>query len=209
MKKLDIIPFVYNDYDDLCSNTYIVIDNHSRCIVIDPSKDYNGIIDYINKHKLSLKGVFLTHTHFDHMRGVDRLIFCFKCPFYVGWNDIQALKNPNINGIENIVVNSEAIAVSEKDSFDCLAEEIRILDLPYHTIGSIGIYFEKSKILFSGDSLFKHSIGRYDFPTSSRKDKDNTLAKLMNLDEHTKVYPGHGPSTTIGEERKLNPFIKR
>ena len=92
-----VIPFYYDDDDDLFANTYIVIDEDNKCVVIDPSKDYLGIINYLKKNKLSLQGILLTHGHFDHIRGVKILIDEFNVPCYIGFEETEFLTDPRLN----------------------------------------------------------------------------------------------------------------
>ena len=210
--SMKVIPFIYDDYDDLFANTYILVDDSLSCLVIDPSRKYEGIINYIEKSGLTLKGVLLTHGHFDHMRGVDLLIEKYRVPLYIGFYDEDCLKDPKKNlsyymGMEMMVVNSPAITVSDKEILHLLNEDIEVIYTPFHTIGCVCYYLKDSKILFSGDTLFRFSIGRDDFPNSSPKDKRASLNKLMALPEDVKVYPGHGAFTKIGEERRNNPFV--
>ena len=103
----------------------------------------------------------------------------------------------------------KATTVSDKEIINELKEGIEVIETPFHTRGSVCYYLEDSGILFSGDTLFKSSIGRDDFPGSCPKEKDRSLAKIMELSDTVKVYPGHGLFTFIGEEKKYNPFVKR
>ncbi len=207
-----IIPFIYNDVDDLFANTYLVIDSKNNCVVIDPSTDSDGIINYIIKNDLSLQGILLTHSHFDHMRGVNRLVSYFHVPFYVHEDDIEGLtdyKKNCSNQEKKIIVNSEPTKVYDEEKLSLLEDDILVIHTPYHTIGSVCYYIDKGKVLFSGDSLFKMMVGRSDLPTSRSHLRKESLQKLMKLNDEVKVYPGHGRFTNIGEERKNNPFISR
>ena len=208
---MKIVPFIYNDFDDLMANTYIVIDNKD-CLIVDPSKSYDGLVRFIKKNGLTPRGILLTHGHCDHIRGVDILVDEFQIPVFIGFYDEELLKDANknlsvyINGQQS-VINAPTKTVSEKDELKLLSEPIRVIETPFHTKGSVCYYLKDSHILFSGDTLFKQSIGRDDFPHSSPKDKSGSLHKLMMLPDEVKVYPGHGEFTTIGEERKYNPFV--
>lgn len=207
-----IVPFIYNDVDDLFANTFLVIDSKNSCVVIDPSIDYDGIINYILKNDLSLKGILLTHSHFDHMRGVDRLVSYFHVPFYVHEDDIGGLTDykKNCSNLDKkVIVNSKPTKVNDGEKISLLEDEIYVIHTPYHTVGSVCYYIDKDKALFSGDSLFKMMVGRSDLPTSCSFLRKESLQKLIKLNDEVKVYPGHGRFTTIGEERKNNPFIYR
>ena len=209
---MKVIPFVYEDIDDLCANTYVIVDEND-CLVIDPSRNYHGIVDYIKKNQLNLKGVLLTHGHFDHMGGVNILLDEFHSPLYIGFFEEECLTNSNKNLSrqlceQEVVITQKPITVSDKEILSLLSEPITVLETPFHTTGSVCYYLKDSGLLFSGDTLFKGSIGRDDLPRAEPSKKKPSLAKLMMLPETTKVYPGHGGSTTIGEEKKYNPFVK-
>lgn len=207
-----IIPFIYNDVDDLFANTYLLIDSKNNCVVIDPSIDYDGIINYILKNDLSLKGILLTHSHFDHMRGIDRLVSYFHVPLYVHEDDIEGLTDyqKNCSSLDKkVIVNSKPTLVYDGKKLSILEDDILVIHTPYHTIGSVCYYIDKDKVLFSGDSLFKMMVGRSDLSTSCSHSRKESLQKLMKLNDDVKVYPGHGRFTSIGEERKNNPFIYR
>ena len=94
---MKIIPFVYNDIDDLCANTYVLIDKSNNCIIIDPSKKYDGLVNYVKKNGLNLKAVLITHSHIDHFRGAELLINTFNVPLYIGFYDAPALKDSYLN----------------------------------------------------------------------------------------------------------------
>jgi len=210
---MKIIPFVYdNDTDELAANAYIIIDNMKNCVVIDPSCDYPGLLNYIVKNKLSLKGILLTHAHFDHMRGVDRLVDEFKAPLYVGFDDEPALKDATLNGskefFEYVSIKAKANTLSDNEKLSMLEETIDVIYTPYHSIGSVCYYLRESKVIFTGDSLFKGFVGRSDFSTSAPRLMRSSLEKIMKLPDDVKVYPGHGGSTTIGHERTTNIFVK-
>lgn len=212
---ITVIPFLSNDTLELSSNTYIVTDSFSSCIVIDPSRNDERLIKYIENHQLNLKGVLLTHSHFDHMRGLDILIDHFHVPFYVEENDLEGLTNPDFNCSStyhiksSLVIRNKPTLVKDFQTLNLLEEDILVISTPFHTKGSCCYYFSNSDIVFTGDSLFSRAIGRSDLPTSVPRLTRDSLTKIMSLEDDTKVYPGHGDITSIGVERKINPFIKR
>lgn len=208
---MKIVPFIYPDEDDLIANTYIAVDNN-KCVIIDPSKDYDGLIKFIKKNDLEPKAILLTHGHFDHMRGINVLLDAFHLPLYIGFYDQDNL----IDGRKNLsslfsnkpcVINCSPITISNGDKIRVLSEDIEVIETPFHTEGSVCYYLKDSKILFSGDTLFKNSIGRDDLPGACPKKKKASLERIMQLPDDVKVYPGHGEFTNIGNEKKYNPFV--
>ena len=203
--------FSYNIPDELAANTYVVSDKNNNAVVIDPSVDYDGILNYLRNNKLTLKGILLTHGHFDHIRGVKRLILNYDVHLYVHTLDAELLTNPKKNCSsdfdEEIIVNVNPSVVNDGDILNILNEPVKVIHTPYHTAGGVCYYLENSKILFSGDSLFKLTVGRDDLPTSVPNKKHDSLNKIISLSKDTKVYPGHGKTTSIGEEVLFNRFI--
>jgi len=210
---MNVISFNYDDRDELFSNSYILIDSKHNCVVVDPSANNDGLISYIEKKKLTLKAVLLTHCHFDHIQGVDLLINKYNVPLYVSNDDIPGLTDEEINcsyfTSNKVEVKSTPSPINDGDVLKELEEDIEVISTPYHTIGSVCYYLKNSNILFSGDTLMKDNIGRDDLPTACPTLKNDTMSKIIRLPENIKVYPGHGKSTTIGSEKKFNPFIKR
>ena len=210
---MKVIPFIYEDIDDVVANCYVIADESNNCVVVDPSVDYDGVINFIKKNNFNCQGVLLTHSHFDHMRGVDRICNEFRVKLYVGFDDIPALTDTELNGSymfgPEIVIKTVPDSICDKQILHLLDEDINVIYTPYHTAGSVSFYLEKSGLVFTGDSLFKMGIGRSDKPTSKPSLERDSLSKLMRLPDNTKVYPGHGRFTSIGNERMLNPFVKR
>lgn len=209
---MKVVPFLYNDKNELFSNCYLAIDNKSSCVIIDPSCDYDGVINYIIKNSLVCRGILLTHSHFDHMRGIDHTVKALNVPLYVSSNDKDGLTDTRLNcssmSNSKFIVQTKPVLVSDQEVLELLEEPIRVIDTPFHTKGSACYYIAKSNLLFSGDTLFRGSIGRSDLPSSVGREIRHSLSKLFALPDETKVFPGHGLTTTIGFERKLNPFIK-
>ena len=209
---IKLIPFIYENIDDLYANTYMLVDENNDCVIIDPAKNTPGLVNYINRNCLILKAVLLTHGHIDHIRGVDVLYDAFHMHVYIGFEDLNKLQNPYSNcssflGNETIV-NAKADAVYDKRVLKCLNEDINVIETPYHTSGSLCFYLPKSQMLFTGDFLFAGSVGRSDLPTAKPRMLRESMAKILALPKETKVYPGHGKSTTLETEMRANPFVK-
>ena len=210
---MKIISFTYPESFELAANTYLIIDSSNQCLLVDIGKDDERIVRYINDNKLQLKGILLTHGHFDHIRGVDYILSQFDVPVYLHEQDKELLTNPHLNGSDrfsrkDIIIDALTENIKDGSAIKLLDEPIKVIHTPFHTQGSVCFYLEKERVLFSGDSLFLGSIGRSDFITSNPKLIPSSLAKLMSLNDDVKVYSGHGLETTIGDERKQNPFVK-
>ena len=209
---IQVVPFIYEDLDDLYANTYILIDDNKQCVVIDPAKSNQSINIYIKKNELQLKAVLLTHGHIDHMRGSDVIVNEFKCPLYIGFYDMDKLSNPYSNcsmflGSE-MIINAKADSLSDKQVLKLLDEDIQVIEVPFHTSGSVCYYLADSKLLFSGDFLFAGSVGRSDLPSAMPRELSRSMSKILVLPKETKIYPGHGKRTTLEIELRSNPFVK-
>lgn len=209
-----IIPFIYSEVFELAANGYLLIDDNNDCVFVDPGKEDARVVNYIKENGLTLKAILLTHGHFDHIAGIKYLLKYFPVPIYIHSSDKEFLKNPKLNcsdrfSRKDIVIDDEPITFKDGEVLKILSESIKVIHTPFHTKGSACFYIEKANALISGDTLFFMSIGRTDFPNACPELIDSSLAKLMSLKDDTKVYPGHGEETTIGFERKQNPFVKR
>ena len=209
---IKVVPFIYEDLDDLYANTYVLIDDNKDCVVIDPAKAYPGLVNYIKKNELTLKAVLLTHGHVDHMRGVDTLLTTFRVPLYIGFDDEDKLKDTYANcGFflgENTIVQSQANTLADNEVLHFLSEDIIAIHTPFHTSGSMCYYLKESGVLFTGDFILPHGVGRTDLPSCNAKELSKSMAKILKLPDATKIYGGHGEFSTLGIERKVNPFVK-
>lgn len=207
-----VITFNYGS-EELLSNTYLLIDSDKKTVVVDPSKNYLGISEYIEKNELKLTGVFLTHGHFDHFQGVDILTSKYKVPLFCHFEEIEKLTSPKLN-CSTLLNRSETVCSIPKALRDgeiiknLLDENIKVIHTPFHTSGSVCYYLKRSKILISGDTLFRFTIGRSDLPTSSPETTLSSLKKLKDLPDDVVVYPGHGQKTLIGFEKAHNSAMK-
>ena len=192
----------------LFTNSYIVSHAKSRdALIIDPIKPTDTYKEIISDKKLNTKAIILTHGHVDHIEG----IYDFDLPIMIHAKDIEYIKDPNLNlsaFTENEMTEKDISikALVDGEIIDLAGINFKVINTPGHTPGSISLYVEN--ILFSGDTLFFDGIGRCDLPggncnaiTSSIKEK------LFILPDETKVFPGHGPLTTIGREKQSNSFL--
>ncbi|WP_294579219.1 MBL fold metallo-hydrolase [uncultured Thomasclavelia sp.] len=191
------------------TNCYLII-NDTDCIIVDPGAQGKKLHRFLTEHELSLQAILLTHGHFDHVGAVDYLYEKYHCPIYINQEDIAMLKNPRLNLStfeEPFIVNAPVLAAEE--TMKIAGIQMQWLHLPGHCPGASMIYLVNDGIIFSGDVLFKGSIGRFDFPNSSKYDTLKSIEKIKALDFDAIVYPGHGPSTTLKEERVLNPYLQK
>ena len=182
---MKIVTFSYKDVDDLCSNTYVIIDSKNRCVVIDPSKDNDSLTNYLIKNDLNIVGILLTHGHLDHFKGAKRLISRFNTPLYISFLDECFLKDVHLNCSkyigEEYTLDFKSKTLIDNEVISLLDEEIVALATPSHTAGSMCYYIKTQKALFSGDSLFKGTIGRTDLPTGNRKQILPSLQRIFSL----------------------------
>lgn len=195
------------------SNTYVVYDDDNQCVIIDAS-DSKNILSFIKSNNLNCKAIYLTHGHFDHIKSLDNLIDTLNCPIYIDLNDKGLLKDVSLNCSmylnEHVVItHSNYIDAINAEKDNHLNEKVIVYKTPFHTMGSINYYYPKSKMIFTGDTLFKGSIGRTDLPTSNSKLINNSLKIYKELPEDIIVYPGHGKETTINNELNENPYLSK
>ncbi|MCQ2543003.1 MAG: MBL fold metallo-hydrolase [Lachnospiraceae bacterium] len=194
----------------LDNNTYFLHrDGEFDCIIIDPARDGDMFVTRLREKGLQIKGVLLTHAHFDHIIGVDGIEMLVKAPVYGGKKDAPLYADPELN--QSFKINKEIRIkldheVEEGDVIEIGSMKCKVLETPGHTAGSVCYYFEEEKLLFSGDTLFRETYGRTDFETGSEEDMRKSVKRLLELPEDVKVYPGHNDFTTIEHERKYNPL---
>lgn len=192
------------------TNCYIVYDESSNYgFVIDPGEDGDEIINIINKKCIKIKFIILTHGHFDHTGAVNMIKNEFKIPVFINEKD-NALVSGDGKNNGNLLQSSDTIIIdrfiNDGEIINYGNESLKIIYTPGHTEGGISVQI--GNVLFSGDTLFRSSIGRTDFKGGSYEQLiDSIKKKLLVMPDETEVYPGHGTSTTIGFERKNNPFL--
>lgn len=191
------------------TNGYVVADPKSRgALLIDaPPESIPYFQRILQEKNLSPKALLLTHSHLDHTAESAALKKTFSIPLYIHPLDLPNLEKPGSDGLPLFLPVLPASADHElfdgkKLKFGDL--EILVIHTPGHTPGGVCFYLEKEKILFSGDTLFKGTIGNLSFPTSEAEKMWDSLEKLSHLPKEVIVYPGHGPSTTIGAEKWLS-----
>ncbi len=172
--------------------------------VVDPGADEEAIVKAAEAEGAKIAGVLLTHAHFDHIGAIPGIKARFpEAPVYVHPSDEVMFGHPFNRLPPEYPSFLKPAGVVDARNFP-LAE---VIETPGHTPGGVCYYFKEDGILLSGDTLFAGSVGRTDFPGGSMTTLVESLKKLKALPDLTKVIPGHGPSTTIGEEKGSNPYL--
>lgn len=211
---IKIKQFVFNHFEE---NTYIVWDNSKECAIIDPGMnsdvENNKLSSFIANNRLIPRKVLLTHAHIDHVAGLRYVCETYGLPVTMhadgqaflhqaeAYGSAMGFGTKNLNDL-----GTECIEDNSVINFGNSA--LKALYVPGHAAGSMAFVADKPKAVFTGDVLFRQSIGRTDLPTGDY----DMLMKMLNtkilvLDDECEVLPGHGPNTTIGDEKNLNPFL--
>lgn len=196
------------------TNTYILYNEETmEGLVVDPSFSPEHYIKAIEEKKIHLTSIFLTHAHVDHMAGMNELRKAFpKARMYMDKRDQPFLRDPEKNLSYMFptptLVDDADVWVKDGDEIETSGYTFQVIDTSGHTPGGISFYLKKEGIVFTGDSLFQGSIGRTDFPGGSMKELTGIIRKnLFTLPDSTVVLSGHGEQTTIGQEKRTNPFL--
>jgi hydroxyacylglutathione hydrolase len=194
----------------LQTNCYI-IQSRAEAIVVDPGDESERILRFIKDINTTPTRIIATHTHFDHVLGVDGVRKATKAPFLIHPDDLKMLQSMQsrvrqIMGFEVPPPPKVDGYLKDGDLLRVGDETIRVLHTPGHSPGSISLAGEG--YVLTGDALFNQSIGRTDLPGGDLKTLINSIReRLFKLDDENIVYPGHGPETTIGDEKLANPFV--
>ena len=200
--RIDILPV-----GELEVNCYILSSEKTKnAILVDPGDDYPKIKAFLEKQKLMPRFILHTHGHFDHI-GADNE---FGLPVYAHRLDAELLQSPKKNLSDSFSssfqVNAEIHILEDKETVSLDELSLEVIHTPGHTPG--GICLKSGNVIFTGDTLFAGGIGRTDFPGASEERLIQSIEeRLMVFPDETLIYPGHGPSSTIGRERKRNPFL--
>lgn len=194
------------------TNCYFVYEEgSSRVIVFDPADKGDYIFNGLKEKGFTVEAILLTHGHFDHIWGVEQLRELSGAKVYAYEGEKELCEDAYLNvskGAGRACTVKADEYVEDGEEITAAGISCRLIATPGHTGGSCCYYFENDKILISGDTLFQESVGRTDLPTGSMSMLVRSVKeKLLPLPEEVKVYPGHGESTTIGYEKKYNPFL--
>ena len=179
--------------------------------VIDPGGDAADILAAVEQKGLTLKYVLLTHAHFDHIGAVAEIVQATRAPVAMHPNDLPLLRARGGAALFGVFMRPSPdpdIELADDQVIEVGTLRLRVLHTPGHTPGHVTFYEAKARAAFDGDVLFQQGIGRTDFPGSSFQQLMNSIRnKLFILPDDTTIYPGHGPATTVGDEKRYNPFL--
>ncbi|MBP5486276.1 MAG: MBL fold metallo-hydrolase [Bacteroidales bacterium] len=214
--QVSVKSFCFNPFRE---NSYLLCDEvGGECVFVDPGcydeAESEALKSFVSSHGLKPNAIWLTHGHFDHVFGVAGLARDYSIPVYMSSEDKMILKRdpvyacgvglkaPDVSFETEDLVEGQVLTTFNRGGF-------KVIATPGHTPGGVCFYSEENKILFSGDTLFAGSIGRADLDGGDYdKEIVGIMEKLMLLPGDVEVYPGHGPSTSIAEERTTNPFLQ-
>ncbi len=199
---------------DLDTNTYVVYDEKSfEAVLIDPAAEPERIVEITARLGLIIKGILITHGHFDHIGAVDYLKSHFNCPVYASQEEAELMQESIQNlsayfisrkivaSASHVLNHDEELVITDQLKFRCII-------VPGHSPASVCYYIKDEKLLFSGDTLMEGSIGRTDYYSGASQDLiDYIKERLMNLPKETVIYAGHGKTTTIAHEYKHNHYL--
>ena len=199
------------------TNCYIIKNEETKeSAIVDAAASADRLLKAAEKDGTELKCLMLTHGHWDHIGAVNDIAAQLpSLPIYIGENEIKLMESPEANcsawlfGSPDMVSREKVNTLKDGEEITVLGEKVKIIAVPGHTEGGICYYFQESGYLFCGDTLFQSGIGRSDLPSG---DEDLLLVsikeKLFTLPQDTKVFPGHGFTTTIKEEVETNPYFR-
>tara|TARA_Y100000589_G_scaffold155891_1_gene148450 strand:+ start:28 stop:666 length:639 start_codon:yes stop_codon:yes gene_type:complete len=212
---MQIQVFTFNQFFE---NTIIVFDKTKECVIIDPGcytiSEKDTLQKYISINNLIPVKLINTHCHIDHILGNNFIAKTYDLELEMNANDMELIKSSNeiaqLYGFTDYEMSPlPKKFLNEGDTLEFGNSQFKILFTPGHAPGHISLYSEKDGLLISGDVLFNNSIGRTDLPGGNYDLLIESIKnKILTLNDNTIVYCGHGPSTTIGNERLNNPFLK-
>jgi len=197
---------------ELQTNCFIAADSETKAAaVIDPGWDAPRVLAALKEHQWSLKYILLTHAHFDHIGAVADLVDATSVPIALHRDDLLLLRHLGgapLFGYDIRPSPKPSLLLQPGQVIEVGQLRFEVLFVPGHTLGHVAFYERQANAVFSGDVLFRQGIGRTDFPGGNLETLLTSIRdQLLVLPDGTTIYPGHGPATTIGAERRDNPFL--
>lgn len=186
------------------------IEHNKQCYIVDPGYEKEKVIDYVENNNLEVLGILLTHAHIDHIGAID----CFKVPVYLHKDEYEILWDNHKNGFEFYgrekpysLKDINIVKIDEETVLPLGDKIIEVIHTPGHTIGSL--CYKLGNDLYTGDTLFEGTVGKWTFPTGDLETLKNTVISLIDSQEaEVRIHPAHGGSSTIGNEKQFNYFYK-
>lgn len=173
-------------------NCYLIIKN-DKCLIVDPGDESKKIVSKIENLKLNVLAILITHAHFDHVGALKDIIDTYNVPVYYY----------NIN---NEIIYDKLIDIKE-ESYEIDEFKFKVIYTPGHRNDSVTYYFYEEKIMFTGDFIFKGTIGRTDLEYANYNDMLKSIEKIKEYDDEIVIYPGHSDETILGIEKNINPYF--
>ena len=209
MAEIKVKSYVVSDFGTNCY--FVTNEDTKEMLIVDPGDNAPMLASNIDKEQLKPTAILLTHGHLDHASAAEELAKKYGIKIYVHEAEKETLADARINltgAFGTPKVFHADVFLKDDEVLELIGCKIKVLFTPGHTPGGCCYYFEEQKILFSGDTLFCESVGRTDFPGGSTAQIVQSLHKLVDsLPEETEVFPGHDASTSIGYEKRYNPFV--
>lgn len=211
---MEIKSFVFNPFYE---NTYVLWDDTSEAIIVDPGcyekYERDELIGFVREKKLNVKAVVNTHCHIDHVLGNYFMKSEFNCPLLIPVNEADNYRAVKVYapqwGIQQYTEAEPDELLENEGTFTFGSTRLEKIYVPGHSPGHLVFFHKEEKKLIGGDVLFQGSIGRTDLPGGNHEQLLNNIkTKLYILPDETEVFPGHGSTTTIGFEKRNNPFVK-
>ncbi|MDW7796612.1 MBL fold metallo-hydrolase [Streptococcus canis] len=198
-------------------NTYL-LETEKASLLVDPGSNGKRIIDQIKKLNKPLAAILLTHTHYDHIMSLEEVRQAFdRPPVYVAQEEESWLYTPEMNlsglirhaDLPDIICQPAEEIFQYQTDYNIADCQFTVVPTPGHSAGGVSFIFPKEDVVFTGDALFRESIGRTDLPTGNYEQLIHSInTQLFSLPNHYQVYPGHGPFSTISHEKNANPFFR-
>lgn len=191
------------------TNSYLAVSG-KEAVAVDAGGDPSAMVEYLNKHGLTLSQILITHLHCDHIYGVSALSQATGAPVLAGADDAYLMETElgrgGFMGLPMVRV-FDWTPIREGEMI-LMGQPCKVLATPGHTLGSLSFFFPQGGAVFAGDLIFYRSIGRTDFPGGDMDALlDSVRQKIFTLPEDTAIYSGHGPATSVGAEQKHNPYF--
>jgi len=192
-------------------NCYIISEN-GKAVIVDPGGHGDSIIKHLEKEGLEPVAIVNTHGHFDHIGAVSQLVAKYDIPFMLHKKDeflcSHGAETSAMFGFSEMRNPAVTDYLQDGQTVSFAGIDITVIHTPGHTPGGVSLYIKELASVMTGDTLFLESVGRSDFPYADTAQLMNSIRTgLFTLDDDTKVYPGHGPSSSIGHEKNYNPFL--